>query len=268
MLSTALQATAQLLQTISTLPAPPAEAAGVQAQVESAGEKLLPAISGMQDRLLALARQGTAQVAALSSAAAAGGDPATATAELHALGEEFELQAATLAGVVSQLGDFRDAVSGDVATMTSEQTRLSGQLAGLAASRDHWATQLASIQKQESVTRVIDSFIPVAWLGGEVASEIQYGKTTEAALAEASQQLAALAGQAQALQAAISACGLLSSALEQLSGTLQGLANAVSLVRADLADDAVRAAVATPVTLRLYLASLSAGLTVLTSGVS
>lgn len=269
MLSTALQSAQHTLASVGGLAAPPPPASDIKAQLTAAGNQLLPAVSATQVQLKGLTLRAVAEVNGISQAVATGLSPAVAAQMLHGLGAEFDAQNARMAPLVQQLDGFRDGVEKGVAEMTQEQTNLGAQLAGLAAQRDHWQSQLDQINKQNSITSVIGTFIPfVPWAGGEIASEIQYGKSTEEALAEASNNLARVAAQAQALQAAINACKMLATALEQLAAALQGLANSVSLVRADLANDSVEAAVANQTTLKLFLIALSSSIQVLQSGAS
>jgi hypothetical protein len=269
MLSTALQSARHTLDSVGGLAAPPPPAGGIKAQLTASGNQLLPAVSATQAELRVLTQRGIADVDSLSQAVDKGLATATAVDLLHTLGTAFDAQNARMAPLVQQLDGFRDGVDKGVATMAQEQTSLAAQLAGLAAQREHWQAQADKINKQNQITNIIGAFIPFApWAGGEIASEIQYGKSTEEALAEANQKLAQVAAQAQALQAAVNACKMLATALEQLASAVQSLANAVSLVRADLADDSVQAAVATPTTLKLFLIALSSGLKVLQSGAS
>jgi len=269
MLSTALQSAQHTLASVGGLAAPPPPAGEIKAQLTAAGNQLLPAVSAAQAELRALTQNAIADVGSLAQAVARGFDPAAAVRVLHGLGTAFDAQNARMTPLVQQLDGFRDGVDKGVAAMSQEQTNLAAQLAGLAAQRQHWQAQLDQINKQNSITSIIGAFIPFApWAGGEIASEIQYGKSTEEALAEASRNLAQLTAQAQALQAAINACKMLATALEQLAAAVQGLANAVSLVRADLADGSVEAAVATPTTLKLFLIALTSSLQVLQSGAS
>lgn len=268
MLSTALQATEQLLGTVAALPAPPPPADQVKARLAATGGAVLPAVADAQTRLRAFTRQSTARIDALSQQIAGGADTATATAVLHAIGAQFATESAGLSPLIAELDGLRDEITKGVASMQQEQTALSGRLAALAAQRDHWQAQLDQLNQQNTITNIIGIFIPLAWAGGEIASEIQYGQSTEQALAQADSQLAQVAAQGQQLQAAVNLCTLLGNAFEQLAGAAQNLANATTLVRADLSEDAVRAAVATPTTLRLFLASLLSALQVLGSGVS
>lgn len=269
MLSTALQAAEQLLGTVAALPAPPPPADQVKAQLAAAGGRVLPTVAAAQSQLRAFTERAVAQIDSLSQQVAGGADPADATAVLHAIGTEFDAQSARLSPLMAELDGLRDEVAKGVGSMSQEQTALGAQLAGLAAQRDHWQAQLDQINQQNTIVNTIGIFVPfLPWAGGEIASEIQYGQSTEQALAQASSQLAQVAAQSQQLQAAINVCTLLGSAFEQLSGAVQNLANATSLVRADLSNDAVRAAVATPTTLKLFLASLRAAVQVLRNGVA
>ena len=267
MLSTALQNTQQLINTIRGLPAPPDPAGQMQAQVAQTGDQLIPALSSARDNLLAFTAGGVQVIDALTSEAAAGGDPASAVKMLHELGAGFDQNSSQLAPLSGRLDQFRDRVAQDIGAMANEQVQLNSQLAGLSAERDRWSEQQDSLNQRSTTTDILSIFFgPLAIAGSELASAIQYGESTEAALNEANEHLAQVAAQAHALQAAVDACNLLSSASGQLSSAVQNLANALSLIRADLTDDAVRAATATPVTLRLFLAALRSAMSVLQNG--
>jgi hypothetical protein len=266
-LSTALTNTQQLIDTIGGLAAPPPPAAQMQTEVVQYGAQSLPALSSARDQLLAFTSQSATKINALNAEAVSGANPTAAAAALNALGLEFDQCSKQLAPLVDRLDQFRESVSGDIAAMTGEQVDLNAQLAGLAAEHDRWSSELDAINKQNSITNILSIFFPLPVLiGGEIASAIQYGKTTEGALEEANQQIADLTARAHSLGAAANACTLLSSALDQLGSAVQNLANALSLIRGDLNDDAVRAAIADSTTLRLFLISLIPAMTVLQNG--
>lgn len=267
MLSTALINTQHLIDTVRGLAAPPPPAGAMQATIVQTGASLLERISSARELLLSVTARGTKEIDDLTAALAAGTAPSTELAALREVGAEFEACATHLAPLTAQLDAYRESLGQDVAAMDQEQVALRGQLAGLAAQRDHWAAQLDSLKKQDTATAVLTAFFgPLAWAGSELASAIQYGKSTEAAYADATRNLAEVSAQAQALQAAIDACSLLGSAAGGLGSAVQNVANALSLVQADLADDALRAAAANAQTLRLFLISLRTAMTVLQTG--
>lgn len=239
----------------------------MQAQVLQTGDHLIPALNAARDNLLAFIAGGVQVIDMLTAEAAAGGDTAPAVKMLHELGTGFDQNSAQLTPLVDQLDGFRDRVTQDIAAMANEQVQLTAQLAGLSAERDHWNEQLDAINQRNTTTGILSIFFgPLAIAGSELASAIQYGKSTEAALSEATEHLSQVAAQAHALQAAVDACNLLSAANGQLGSAVQNLANSLTLIRADLTDDAIRAAAATPVTLRLFLVALKSAMSVVQNG--
>ena len=267
MLSTVLQNTEQLVNTVRGLAAPPPPAGQMQAQVVQTAGQLLPAVGAARSALLAVAAQSLTRINALSAEAAAGTDPGSAVQTLHLVGAAFTQAGAELTPLVGRLNVFRDSLGQDMAAMAQEQVQLNAQLAGLAAQRDHWNAELDSLKKQDTATEVLTAFFgPLAWAGSELASAIQYGKSTEAALEETNKNLADLSGQAHALEAAVNACALLSSAAGQLAAAVQNVANALNLITGDLSDDEIAASAANAVTLRLFLISLQSAMTTLQNG--
>jgi uncharacterized protein (DUF3084 family) len=103
-------------------------------------------------------------------------------------------------------------------------------------------------------------FFPWVKIGDEIASAIQYRKTTEAALADANANYAKAAQYSAQLDAQANQFGAMANLVGQLAAGVQALCNAMNFVAADLNNQAHFATLTTPQTALLFLTALKGSL--------
>ncbi|MEV6909756.1 hypothetical protein [Amycolatopsis sp. NPDC051071] len=267
MLSIAVKKVDDLIGTLAKVPILAGPIADVRSQAVRTGGDVLPEVRAVGSDIVKFASHTLGVLSGLITGVAGGTPLGVVTQALHDVGTELAAERAKLPSVVTRLGSFRDGLSEDIAKVSKQQERLDTELAGLAAKRQHWASQAAAVHKQSSITTIIGTFIPfVPQAAGEIASQIQYGKSTEEALAQADHELKSVGLQAHNLQTVIGASKELGAAIGQLTTATQNLNNVTSLLSADLAGEAAIATAADPAAATLFLKSLSGSLEMLRAG--
>lgn len=269
MYANAISTAKNLVETLARTALTDSRVESVRRQVVQTGGAVLAPAQQVGTDIAGFATHTLGVLRGLITTLGKGTGPEVVVDSLHRIGAELEAERAKLNPVVAQLGAFRDALSGDVSALTKQQEQLRAQLSSLAAKRQFWASRASKVHTQDTITKIVGIFVPfVPKAASEIASEIQYGKSTEAALNEAEHELATVGTRAQSLQSVINAGSQLSGTLGHLTTASQNLSNAASLLSADLTNDAAKAAAADTATMVLFLQSLVSGVEMLRTGAS
>jgi hypothetical protein len=243
---------------IGRMPDLPGAGHTARAQVAAFEAEILPLIAGTQKSVAAFARDAGETVADLLRRASGPGAPLAdqlrrALDPIARLAQQAEAQSTT---AQSRCQNARAEFARDRGELLTAQTQARARLAGANAQLEHWRQEAEKLRTRSTATTIVGIFFPLVKLGDEIASLIQYRKSTEGALSDASRQAAEAAHETASLDALANQFGALEALMGQLVGGVQYLANAMSFVTATLTDEAGFVALTTPVTAGLFLRAL------------
>jgi phage-related protein len=158
------------------------------------------------------------------------------------------------------LSDARGQFTTDQQTLATERSRASSRLESARADMAHWQEEAKKLSDRATWTTVVGAFVWLVKIGDEIASAIQYRQSTEGALAEAAQKLHNAQVDFGALETMVQVFGTLAGLVNQLTGSVQNLANAMTFFTGALTNQEQFAAITTPETETLFLTALRSSL--------
>jgi hypothetical protein len=160
----------------------------------------------------------------------------------------------------NSLNGARDRFATDQQKLASERERAVARLEGARSNRDRLAGEVKALHDRTTWTTVVGAFIWLVKIADEIASAIQYRSSTEAALANAAQELHNAQLDLGNLETTVQLFGTLGGLVGQLTGSVQNLANAMSFFTGTLSNQEQFAAIATSETATLFLNALRSSL--------
>jgi hypothetical protein len=158
------------------------------------------------------------------------------------------------------LSNARGQFTTDQQTLATERGRAVARRDAARSNRDRLAGEVQKLRERATWTSIVGAFIWLVKIGDEIASAIQYRSSTEEALANAARELQQAELEFGALETSIQLFGTLGGLVNQLTGSVQNLANAMSFFTGTLTNQEQFAAITTPETARLFLTALRSSL--------
>lgn len=231
------------LRTLDTL------AGGLPGPTATRVADVLPRLHVLRAELIEFTTTAADRIAAM--------EPTTAVDELARLSRDFRAWHDRVTPLGAELDVLRDGLTADVAALRARQEELRVRI----ADRERWVDQDRDVRELDTVTAVVSAFVPFFGdtVGRELESRIKHGRPSAEVLAEANAHLAEIA----AADTAIAGLDHVVAAVTHAIGAVQNLDNALSLLGADLDEDARVATCASAATFPLFRTSLTAGIQVL-----
>jgi Bacillus haemolytic enterotoxin (HBL) len=262
MLSTVIRNAQNLAAQVASWPPSSGPVNDTRAHAQAFNTSVVPQISGTQTAVQQFATTAQATVDTLlaqvnQSSAPLGSNLGQALSALAAQATTLQNQ---LNALSAQTNAARSQFASDNGALMNAQAQARAQLAGSAAERDHWQSVADELRTRSTWTNIFGSIFPLVKIGDEIASLIQYQKTTEAALADANAKYAQAAQVSAQLDVQANQFGAMASLVGQLADGVQSLSNAMNFVAADLNNQASFANLTTQQNAVLFLTALKTSL--------
>jgi hypothetical protein len=263
MLSQVIEASGRAADSVMRMATLPGVSDAVRAHAAQFINSTIPAARSMQDAVRAFTSASTSTVTRLLGEISNGVMPPSLLSDLRNMAQAAQAASSRLSEVSGQMNQARDTMAQDHVALANKQVECRANLAALNSQAQHYRDEAEALRKRDLATTIVGAIFPLVKVADEIASLIQYQKSTEAALQEAQQSVASAEQQVQSLDGAVAQLGGLMGVLETLVGGIQNVANALSVVNGRLASEDHFAAITMPATALLMLNALKSSLDVL-----
>ncbi len=265
MLSQVIEASGRAADSVMRMATLPGISDAVRAHAAQFINSTVPAARSMQVAVRAFASASAGTVNRLMGEIGNDTMPASLVSDLRDMAQAAQAASLRLNEVSGQMDQARSMMAQDDAVLANKQVECRANLAALNSQLQHYRDEAEALRKRDLATTIVGAIFPLVKIADEIASLIQYQKSTEAALQEAQQSVAMAEQQAHSMDGAVAQLGNLMSVLQTLVGGIQNVANALSVVNGRLTSEDHFAAITTPPTAVLMLTALKSSLDVLSS---
>jgi chromosome segregation ATPase len=259
-LSQALEAAADQASAISSTGDLPGAVHTARADAQGFAQDALPAVGKVRDDVNAFAAGAGDAVTGMLAQLRAGQAVENVVRELQGLSSQAEPLRAGAGAALATVTQWRDVLAADSDALVTARTQYQGRLAALTNRRKQLQGQADAIRQRLDIVNALMIVTPLAKLADEIASLVTTGKLTEQQLSDTSAQLQNVQAQSSTVNQAVSQVDSLRTSIGTLSDGAQNVANAISVVTSQLANDADLTTSADASTAVLYLTALQSNL--------